>query len=190
MFNRTAVIYDEKSLLINSNFKSKADADNTFAYRGELVLVEGEIGDAKGRKKPPVSVMRNAVLLSVDDKLAMAVGCLDQLSQLSELVAKYKDDFAADMRALFFVVNITKPLQVELEGVTCVLIPLTEGIAWNELLDILHLEKSDLKGQSSAEKVVTSYKEFASFKAKGDVVSMEEAAAFTADIKREGYGAI
>ncbi|WP_167631719.1 hypothetical protein [Mariprofundus ferrooxydans] len=183
-------LYDENALLLNTNFKSKADADNTFAYRGELVLVEGEIGDAKGRKKPPVSVMRNAVLLSVDDKLTLVSGCLDELDQLTEFVAKYKGDFAAEMKALFFVVNITQPMQVVLEGVTFALIPLTEGIAWNELLDVLHLEKSDLKGQSSAEKVVTAYKEFASFKAKGDVVTMEEAAGFTADIKREGYGAI
>jgi len=182
--------YDENTLLLNSNFKSKADADNTYAYRGELVLIEGEVGDAMGRKKPPVSVMRNAVLLSVDDKLALIAGCLDELDQLSQLVEKYKDDFAADMKAMMFVVNITKPMQVVLEGVTFVLIPLTEGIAWNELLDELYIIKSDLKGQSAAQKVVTAYSEFGSYKGKGEVVTLDEAAAFTADIKREGYGAI
>jgi len=182
--------YDENALLINSNFKSKADADNSYAYRGELVLIEGEVGDAMGRRKPPVSVMRNAVLLSVDDKLALVSGCLDGLDQLAQFVAKYKDDFAADMKALLFVVNITKRMQIVLEGVTFVLIPLTEGIAWNELLDELYIIKSDLKGQSAAQKVVTVFNEFASYKAKGDLLTLEEAAAFTADIKREGYGAI
>lgn len=182
--------YDENALLINSNFKSKADADNTYAYRGELVLVEGEVGDAMGRKKPPVAVMRNAVLLAVDDKLTLVVGCLDRLAHVSDLIAKYKDDFSAEMKAMLFVVNITRRMQVVLEGVTFVLIPLTEGIAWNELLDELYIEKSDLKGQSSAQKVVTAYDEFSSYKARGEIVTMQEAQAFTADIKREGYGAV
>jgi len=182
--------YEEQSLFINSNFMEKANADGTYAYRGELVLIEGEVADAKGRKKPPHAVLRNAILLSVDDKIQFVCGCLDQLALLEKLVEKYQGDFAADAKSLLFVVNITKPMQVELGGITFVLIPLIEGIAWNELLDVLHLEKSDLKGTSAAQKVVIAYNEFCNYKAKSPVMTLEEGAALTADLKREGYGAI
>lgn len=184
--------YDESQLLINTNFKAKADADHIFGYRGELVLIEGEVADSHGRKKPPHAVLRNAVLLSVEAKLQFVCGCLDHLEQLPLFVEKYKADFAADMGALLFVVDITKPMQIELEGVNFVLIPLTEGIAWNELLDELRLEKSDFKGQSSAQKIVTAWKDYASsYKPKGDKLTVEAGLEFTdPSLKHEGYGAI
>jgi len=183
--------YDEKQLLINTNFKAKADADHIFGYRGELVLIEGEVADSQGRKKAPHAVVRNAVLLSVDEKLQFICGCLDHLEQLSLLVEKYKADFAGDMGALLFVVDITKPMQIELEGVNFVLIPMVEGIAWIELCDLLGLDKSDFKGQSSAQKIVTAYNDFKGYKAKGEVLSLDAAKAFVnPDLKREGYGAI
>ncbi|PIQ34256.1 MAG: hypothetical protein COS35_01875 [Zetaproteobacteria bacterium CG02_land_8_20_14_3_00_50_9] len=183
--------YEEKQLLININFKARADADNTFGYRGELVLIEGEVADAHGRKKAPHAVVRNGVFLSVDGKLQFASGCLDHLEQLCLFVEKYKADFAADMGALFFVVDITKPMQVELEGVNFILLPLLEGIAWNELLDVLGLDKGDFKGQSSAQKIVTAYNDFKSYKSKGEVLTLDAARAFVStELKREGYGAI
>jgi len=182
--------YEENQLLINVNFKAAADAPGTQGYRGELVLIEGEVADAKGRRKPPHAVLRNAVLLSVNDKIQFICGCLDRIDLLPVFVEKYKADFAADMGALLFVVNITRPMQVELEGVSFVLIPLVEGIAWNELVDELRLDKADFKGQSSAQKIVTVWNEFKSYKSKAESLSLQEAAAFTADVKREGYGAV
>lgn len=183
--------YDDRQLLINTNFKSAADAADAFGYRGELVLIEGEVADSHGRRKPPHAVLRNAVLLAVEGKLQFVCGCLDHLSQLELLVDKYGSDFAADMGALLFVVDITKPMQVEMGGVNFILIPLTEGIAWNELLDVLGLEKGDLKGQSAAQKIVTAWNDFASYKAKGESLTMDAAMAFTsADLVHEGYGAI
>ena len=95
------------------------------------------------------------------------------------------------MGALFFVVDITKPMQVELEGVNFILLPLLEGIAWNELLDVLGLDKGDFKGQSSAQKIVTAYNDFKSYKSKGEVLTLDAARAFVStELKREGYGAI
>lgn len=183
--------YDEKQLLINTNFKAKADADHTFGYRGELVIIEGEVADSHGRKKAPHAVLRNAVLLSVEGKLQFMVGCLDHLEYLKLLTDKYKGDFGSDMKSLLYVVDITKPMQIELEGVNFVLIPMVEGIAWNELLDELGMDKSDFKGQSSAQKIATAYEEFKSYKAKSESLTLDAGLEFTsADLKHEGYGAI
>ena len=182
--------YEQSHLLFNTNFKGKTSEAGAEAYRGELVLIENELDD-KGHPKPPLAIMRHAVLLAKDDKLALVVGCLDKLELVEIFVEKYKGDFAPDMKAMFFVVNITKPMQVEVDGINFVFIPLTEGVAWNELIDELAMEKSDFKGQSPEDKVVTAYEEFKSgYSPKYPTVSMAEAQEFVADIKRQALGAV
>lgn len=182
--------YEQSHLLFNTNFKDKTSEAGMEAYRGELVLVENEKDD-KGHPKPPLAVMRHAVILTKDDKLCFVVGCIDELSYLDSFIEKYKSDFADDMKVLFFVVNITKSMQLEIDGINYVLIPLTEGVAWNELTEELALEKSDFKGQSPADKIVTAYEEFKSgYTPKYDTVSYQEAMASVADIKRAPVGAV
>jgi hypothetical protein len=182
--------YEQSHLLFNTNFKGKTSEEGVEAYRGELVLIENELDD-KGHPKPPLAIMRHAVLLTKNDKLAFVVGCLDEVSLVETFIEKYKADFAEDMQVLFFVVNITSPMQVEVDGINYVLIPLTEGVAWNELIEELAMEKSDFKGQSAADKVVTAYDEFKSgYTPKYDKVSLETALASAADIKRESLGAV
>ena len=147
--------YEQGGLLFNKNFKEKTGTDGMVAYRGELVLIEGEVADDKGHTKPPVAVIRHAVLLEKDDKIVFTVGFFDELNQLNSFLEKYQSDFADDMQALYFVINLTKPMQVNINGARFVLIPLTEGVAWNELIEEMAMEKSDFKGQSAGEKIVT-----------------------------------
>lgn len=180
--------YEQNSLLLNTNFLETAD-DMT-GYRGELVLVEGEIADDKGRKKPPLAVMRHAIVLEQNDKLLLVVGMIDRLDMVESFLELYKDDLAADAKVLFYVVNLTEAVQVDKDGIHFVLIPLTEGVAWNELVDELCLEKSDFKGQSPTGKIITVYDELKSYAPKYETVDYDTAMGKTADIKREGYGAV
>lgn len=183
--------YEQEGLLFNVNFKSAASDSNTTAYRGELVLIEGEVADDKGRRKPPVAIARHAVLLEKESKLAMAVGFIDDLALLKNFVDKFGPDFAPDMCALFYVVNIPDPMQVKIEGVNFILLPLTDGIAWNEMAEELGLEKSDFKGKTPADKVVVAYDELKAYTPKyPEVGSFDEAMTKTADIKREDRGPV
>lgn len=181
--------YDEQGLLFNTNFMEKAE-DDAVGYRGELVLIEGEVADDKGRTKPPVALIRHAILLDKSDKLVFVVGIIDELELLNTFIDKYKDDFASDIQVLFYVVNLTEPMQVEMNGVNFVLIPLTEGVAWNELIDELCLEKSDFKGQKSAEKILTAFEEFKNYKPAYPSADFDFAQSKTADIKWETHGAV
>ena len=180
--------YKAADLFFNSNFLDETSEAGTWGYRGDLVIIQGELDD-KGHHMPPLAVMRGAVLMA-SDKLKMVVGCLDQAEQLLDLVEKYKGDFAPDMKSVLFVVNIKDPVQVEVEGITFVLIPLIQGVAWNEVIDELALEKSDFKGQSSADKILTVYKEMLSYKPKYPKVELDEVLANTTGAVREGWGAV
>ena len=181
--------YKESGLLTNQNFLEETSDKGTFGYRGELVLIEGEAGDAKGHVKPPVEVARGMVLLA-DEKLKLVIGAIDNLESIKVFVEKYKADFADNIKIVFFVVDIKEPMQVEIEGANYIFIPLVQGVPWNEMIDELALEKSDFKGQTPADKILTLYSEMQSYKPEYETVSLDEALASTEDIKREAWGAI
>lgn len=181
--------YKESGLLFNSNFLEESSEAGVFGYRGELVLVEGGVGDAMGHAKPPVEVMRGVALLG-GDKLKMVIGAIDQLALINAFVEKYQADFASDMKAVLFVVNIKDPVQVVVEGINFVLIPLVQGVPWNEIIDELGLEKSDFKGQSASDKIVTLCNELQSYTPKYPTVTLDEALAAATDSVREVWGAV
>lgn len=180
--------YQEKVWLINANVKGKEGKYEV--YRGDLVLEEGEIADSLGRRKPPHVIAKEAVLVSDGEKLKFAAGFVDEIAQLSLFPGLYGPDLADDVVLLFYAANLSEPLQATLEGKTYILIPLQRGMIWNELIEELRLEKSDFKGQSGEEKVVTLFEGFADYKPKYPTVSFEEALTKTVNEKREVWGAV
>lgn len=181
--------FETQSLLYNSNFKDAA-GPGLQAYRGDLVLLEGEVADDMGRRKPPLATMVGAVLLADDAKLKFVSGSFDDIAHLPPFIEKYGASFAPDMGALIYVVNIDKPMRVETAGVDFILLPLADGLAWNELVDELHLEKSDFKGQSSGEKVKTVYQAFQDYRPKCEKVALEQALTRANGAKRAIHGAV
>lgn len=181
--------YETQGLLFNANFKEAAGAGQQ-AYRGDLVVVQGAVADAGGRRKPPESVLKGAALLAEGESLKLIAGSLDDLADIEPLIDLYKADFAPDMKAVFYVVNITKPMIAEGDGARFVLIPMTDGMVWNELVDELALEKSDFKGQSAGEKVATVHAAMKDYAPKYEAVSLAEALARKTDAKREDRGPV
>lgn len=181
--------YQESGLLFYSNFLEQTPQAGLFGYRGDLVLTPGDVGDDKGRTLPPKEIVREVVILA-DDKLKMVIGGLDKIASLPNFVAKYKADFAPEMKAIFYVVNIKNAAQVKLEGVNFVLIPLVQGVPWNETMEELALEKSDFKGQEPAEKVLTMYNEMLNYAPKYPHTTLEDVLAATTNAVREIHGAV
>lgn len=181
--------YDQKGFLFNMNFKEGNEAQA--AYRGDLVLTLGEVGDDQGHRKPPTATIKNTVVLSQGEKIVFYAGSLDDLADLPKVLAYYQPDFAADVRLFIFVVNIAKPLVIEVNGLTIFAIAMQEGLLWNELLDMASLEKGDFKGQSPVEKIATVHKGLLDYKPKGDKVSFDEALSrVVVDLKRAGRGPV
>lgn len=181
--------YEKAGLFFNANFKEGAGGDLQ-AYRGDLVVVEGAIADAEGRRKPPEVLLKAAVLLSAGNQLKLLAGSLDDLAEIEPLIAKYKPDFAADMKVVLYVVNVAKPTVATADGVDYLLIPMTDGLVWNELVDELAMEKSDFKGQGAGEKVATLAAALKGYKPKYPVVSLAEAIAARTDAKRADRGPV
>jgi hypothetical protein len=180
--------YEQKGLLFNMNFKESESG--YAAYRGDLVLELGEVGDVHGHRKPPTATIKNTIVLAENDKIKLYVGSLDELELLPQVLAYYQADFTPDVRIILFVVNIDKPLVIEAGGLSIAAIGMQEGLIWNELIDIAALDKGDFKGQSATQKIVTVYKALGDFKPKGDKVTFEEALTRTVELKRAGRGPV
>ena len=71
-----------------------------------------------------------------------------------------------------------------------VFIPMVQGVVWNELCDIVALEKGDFKGLSAADKVLRLFKALKDNKFKYPELAIGEALGKTNANKRENHGAI
>ncbi|MCB1889340.1 MAG: hypothetical protein KDH20_17165 [Rhodocyclaceae bacterium] len=174
----------------NANFCEAASRDGWQAYRGEIALKEGEVADAQGRRKPPVNVLKQVILLTAGDELKLVAGSLDELQEYPLIEETFGDALKAGTTAVLFTVNIPEPFQTTVNGATLYFIPMVQGMVWTELADLVALEKSDFKGQSAADKVVTLYDAVATHDFKLPPSTLEAALATTNDARRENHGAI
>ncbi|GAA5215722.1 hypothetical protein ACFSJ3_10850 [Corallincola platygyrae] len=181
--------YEEQALLFNTNFLATSSQPELQAYRGELVIVEGEVADASGRKKPPVTVLRDAILLADDGKQKLMVGGLDSVDQISALLDRYQGDVAEDAIVILMAPNAHTEASFEYQGISGYLLP-WDAMVWSQFTDELGLEKSDFKGKSAADKVLTAYREAASYSPKFPAIPMDEILANATSAKRETHGAI
>ena len=179
-----------ESLFFNANFKEAASEAGWLAYRGELVLKEGEVADAQGRRKPPQEVMKQAIMLSAGDELKLLAGSIDELQFFPALMDKYGADIKPGSLVVLYTVNIDNPFIAEVNGASVVCIPMVQGMVWNEMCEVLGLEKGDFKGMSAADKVVKVYEELKSHVFKFPAATIEEALGKTNANKRENHGAI
>lgn len=183
--------YESQGLLYNVNFKETTATTGFIAYRGDLVLVEGEVADDQGRRKPPISLIVGAAAIAEGDKLKMLAGSIDDVAQLPQVIERYLPACTPDTRLVMYVVNLGKPMRIEVGGIVLPLIPMPEGMVWVTLCDELSLDKDDFKGQSSGNKVLTVYKAMADLKTgKFPLCSLEEAYASATSAKRAVFGAI
>jgi len=182
--------YAESALLCNVSVKGAIDGGSMNAFRGDMIIEEGSIADAQGRRNPPKSVLSQAVCLSKDGKIIMLAGAINKLEFLPELMERYQSDFAADIDVLLYVDNLEKPFTVELNGLLCKLIPRDEGAIWSLLMDDLRMEKSDFKGQSAETKVLTMFEALKDFKPKYETTSFDDALGYTREVVKEARGPV
>ena len=57
-------------------------------------------------------------------------------------------------------------------------------------MDVLYIEKSDLKGQSAEDKMLTIYNAMNDYKSKSSIVDFAEAKTMVTEAKRVSWGAV
>jgi hypothetical protein len=183
--------YQERSLLCNQSVLGSTTQAAIEAFRGDLVLEEGDIADAAGRRLPPKSVLKQATLLVRNDKVWMAAGALVDLATLPLFLDMYGADLDPDIQVLFYVENLGKGLRLTLDEVNILLLPHTDGGAvWNTLMDDLKLDKEDFKGLSAEDKLLVIQEALTDFKPKVEHLDFQQALDHVVESRRELRGPI
>lgn len=178
--------FDKQGLTFITNVLGKTSEPGIMAYRGDFVLIEGSFreGSATDRKPPELLLYQTAILANAD-KFIFINALFSQLQHVSVFLEKYRHVLTPETLTLFYVENIETPMLVELEGICFRFLPYKEGMVWNETLELLYIEKADLKGQSAEDKVLTVYEAAKSFKLKADLIPYEEALTKTIVVKKD-----
>lgn len=183
--------YEEQNLLCNLSVKGATSQAGTEAYRGDLVLTEGEIADDAGRRLPPTAVIKQATALIKNGKISMISGIIAHLAEVPLFVERYRHDLAPDIHVMFYVEDLTKAVTTDIDGVGIILQPHPDGGAgWNTLMDDLRLDKEDFKGQSAEDKVITMAAGLADYKPKLDSLSFQECLPLVSTVQREHRGPV
>ncbi len=180
--------YKAGNLLFNTNFFDATSQPGLSSYRGDLVIIDGGLDD-KGHPNPPEQVLRGAVVLA-GEKIEMLIGSLDRIDMLEALLERFGGDLAPGAPVMLFVVNASTRSRYDYDGHSLTIIPLVQGVCWNEAIDELALEKSDFKGQTPADKVYTLYREMQSYQPKGEVLGLDALLAAKTNQVREAWGAV
>lgn len=177
---------DKQGLTFIMNVLGKTSEAGISAYRGDLVLVQGAFREGSTTdRKPPELLLKQSAILADSDKFIFVSGLFEELAHVQTFLEKYRPVLTADTLTLFFVENIASNMQVVLDGVTFKFVPYKDGMVWNETLDLLYIEKADLKGQSAEDKVVTVFEAAKGFSTKTDTIPFEEALAKTIVVKKD-----
>lgn len=182
--------YEAQSLLTNLSVKGATGVPGLYAFRGDLVIEEGDIADSQGRRNPPKAVIKQAVVLADDTSIQGLAGEISDLMQLTLLADKYGACLITDLPVLLYVSNLAKPVRVDWCGIHFILIPHDDGAVWNTLMDDLRLDKDDFKGQSPEDKVITMFDAIKGFKPKYEVLSYDDALKLTFEVKKEARGPV
>lgn len=182
--------YEAKNLLCNLSVLGATSTPDTFAYRGDLVLEEGDVADNAGRRHPPKTVIKQAILLAGANKLEMVTGALVELSDLPLFIERYRADLSVQTVVVFYVENLGKALKVNFDDVNIILLPHDGGAIWNTLMDDLKLDKDDFKGHGTEDKVLIMYQALQDFAPRVDILSYENALSHVVTHQRETRGAI
>lgn len=157
--------YSDTGHFHNANFFGPASKGSGFAYRGDLVL-EGDFGLPANERRPPRALLTQTVLFATDAQLKCVIGGLDHLAAVELFLKQYRGDLAADCRIVIFARDVPAACVAVNDGLELVLLPNEDNLLWNEALDLLYIEKDELKRLSPEDKVRVVSDALARFKPK------------------------
>lgn len=145
---------ESEGRLLNPVLKGATKKPGRFGFRGELALrFSPKVAD---EARPPElscdQVM--AVAQAGDPTLAFFAGYLLSFEHVKDVAETLGDTLSAGGRYFLFCNNIdlSRRYQVPLKGAMFYVLPIDEATVYNELLELLYLEKTELKKLDTAGK--------------------------------------
>lgn len=146
---------DSEGRLLNPLLKAATSKPGRFGFRGELALrFAPKLAD---EARPPLLTCGQAMAVAnIGEKtLPFFAGFLLSFEYLKDVAEVLGDTLSAGGKYFLFCDNIdlSKKYQVPYKGAMFYVLPILESTVYNEILDLLYLEKNDLKKKDTAGKL-------------------------------------
>lgn len=140
--------------LINPVLKGPTKKPGRFGFRGELALRFATKMADEARPPELTCDQVMAVAQSGEPKLGFFAGYLLSFEHLKDVAEALGDTLSAGGKYFVFCNNIdlSKKYQVAFKGAMFYVLPIDEATVYNELLELLYLEKAELKKLDTAGK--------------------------------------
>ncbi len=145
---------EQQGRLLNAVLKGPTERPGRFGFRGEIALkFAQQFADEK--RPPELSADQVIAVANVGEPTISFLSCyLLSFESLSVLADVLKGLLSPTGKYFAFCNNIDllSKYEVEIDGITFNVLPIDEATVYNELLELLYLEKSELKRASTAGK--------------------------------------
>lgn len=145
---------EKEGRMLNPVLKAPTHVDGRFGFRGELALrFAAKMAD---EARPPELTLDQVIAVATagDAKLPFLAGYLLNFAHLKDVAEVLGDTLSAGGKYFLFCNNIdlSRKYQVPCKGAMFYVLPIDEATVYNELLELLYLEKGELKKLDTAGK--------------------------------------
>lgn len=170
---------DAEHRLFNAVLKEPLPRPGTFGFRGDIALAfQDQVAD---EARPPAYSLEQvlAVADAATGKLPVVVGYLHNFAWLKDAEAVLGDFVEPAGAYVFFANNIDflKKYRVPFAGATAYVLPLDESTVWKETLELVDIDKNDVKKLGGAQKLEFVLDKVAGFSASFAEITYEEGVA-------------
>ena len=146
---------EQEGRLLNAVLKAPTNKFGRVGFRGELALrFAPKLADEA--RPPELSCDQVMAVATVGDRhLPFFAGYLLSFEHLKDVAEVLGDTLSAGGKYFLFCNNIdlSKKYQVPYKGAMFYVLPIDESTVYNELLELLYLEKNELKKKDTAGKL-------------------------------------
>ncbi len=162
--------------LLNPVFKDKTHVAGRYGFRGDIAI---KFAEQRADEARPPEISADQVMMVADagkPGIPFMSCFLLSFEYLKPLVEVLQEELLPDGKYFLFCDNIDMSTKytVPYGGATFYVLPIFESTVYNELLDLLYLEKNDLKKLDTAGKLDKIAETAASFSADFPPLSYEE----------------
>lgn len=167
---------ENEGRLLNAVWKAPTKIPNTFGFRGDLALkFAPKLAD---EARPPELAVQQVISVAKEGEktIRLFAAYLLSFEHLNDVAEILGDTLSPDGKYFAFCNNIDlrTRYRVQMNGATFFILPIEEATVYNELLELLYIERNDLKKLDTAGKLDAIANKAASFTADYPAISYEE----------------
>jgi hypothetical protein len=176
---------DREGRLLNAVFKGPTTKPGRFGFRGDIALkFQTQLAD---EKRPPDFSMEQVltVVHEGESTIPILVGYIHSFAYMN-VVSEVLDGLLTPGGSYFIFCNnidLLAKYRVTLRGITYFVLPCDESTVWKEMMDLMNIDKNDVKKLNTAGKLDYLLDAATGYDEKYDVITFEDGLARMEPVK-------